>query len=96
MGMAELTNFSEKNSLTLTSLVNKYFNSLRDENDQPVYIYTDAFMRKFTGKSVKGGRCNAFNQHYKAEKSDKVFIIISKELNVNGNVCYLLGKYFDF
>ena len=47
-------------------------------------------------KSIKGGRCNAFNQHYKSEISDEVFNIISKELNVNGNICNLLEKYFEF
>ena len=60
--MEELTNFCMNNSLTLPSLANKCFNSLRDENDQPIYTNTDPFMRNFVQKSVKGGRCNAFNQ----------------------------------
>ena len=96
MGMEELTNFGMKNSLTLPSLANKYFNSLRDENDEPIYTYTDPFMRNFVRKSIKGCRCNAFNQHYKSEFSDEVFNTISKELNVNGNICDLLEKYFEF
>ena len=37
MGMEELTIFSMKNLLTLSSVANKYFNSLRDENDEPIY-----------------------------------------------------------
>ena len=36
-GMEELTGFGMKNSLTLPSLANKYFNSLRDESDEPIY-----------------------------------------------------------
>ena len=40
-GMDELTGFGMKNSLTLPSLANKYFNSLRDENDEPIYTYTN-------------------------------------------------------
>ena len=63
MGMEELTGFGMKNSLILPSLANKFFNSLRDENDEPIYLYTDPFMRNFVRKSNKGGRCNAFNQH---------------------------------
>ena len=94
MGMEELTEFGMKNSLTLPSLANKYFNSLRDENDEPIYTYTDPFMRNFVRKAIKGGRCNAFNQHYKSEFSNEVFNTISKELSVNGNICDLLGKYF--
>ena len=96
MGMEELTKFGMKNSLTLPSLANKFFNCLRDENDEPIYTYTDPFMRNFVRKAIKGGRCNAFNQHYKSEISDEVFNIISKELNFNGNICDLLEKYFKF
>ena len=95
MGMEELPGFGMKNSLTLPSLANKYFNSLRDENDEPVNTYTDPFMRNFVRKSIKRGRCNAFNQHYKSEISDEVFNIISKELGINGNICEILEKYFD-
>ena len=94
--MEELTEFGMKNSLTLPSLANKFFNSLRDENDESKYTYTDPFMRKFVRKAIKGGRCNAFNQHYKFEFSDEVFYIFSKELNVNGNICEILEKYFEF
>ena len=32
--MKELTVFGMKNSLTLPSLANKYFNNLKDENDE--------------------------------------------------------------
>ena len=53
-------------------------------------------MRNFVRKAIKGGRCNAFNQHYKSESSDEVFNIISEELNVNGNICDILEKYFGF
>ena len=63
MGTVELTGFGMKNSLTLPSLANKYFNSLRDEDDEPIYTYTDPFMRNFVRKAIRGGRCNAFNQH---------------------------------
>ena len=40
-GMEELTGFGMKNSSTLPSLANKYFNSLRDESDEPIYTYND-------------------------------------------------------
>ena len=93
MGTEELTGFGMKNSLTLPSLANKYFNSLRDKNDKPIYTYTDPFMRNFVRKAFKGGRCN---QHYESEISDEVFNIISKELDVKGNECEILGKHFEF
>ena len=96
MGMEELKGFGMKNSLTLPSVANKCFNSLRDGNDEPIYTYTDPFMRNFVRKAIKGGRYNAFNQHYKSEISEEVFNNISQELNVNGNKCEILEKYFKF
>ena len=93
--MEELTGFVMKNSPNLPSLANKYFNSLRNENDEQIYTCIDPLIRNFVRKAIKGGRCNAFNQHYKSEFSDEVFIIISKELNVNGKVCEISEKYFE-
>ena len=66
MGMEELTEFGMKNSLALPSIGNKCFNSLRDENDEPIYTYTDPFMRNFLRKAIKEGSCKAFNRHYKS------------------------------
>ena len=97
-GMEELTGFGMKNSLTLPSLANKYFNSLRDESDEPIYNYNDEFMRHFVRKVIKGGRCSALNQYYKSNISKEVFNIISKELNVNDNdnVCEIIFTYFEY
>ena len=97
-GMEVLTGFGMKNSLTLPSLANKYFNSLRDESDEPIYTYNDEFMRHFVRQSIKGGRCSALNQYYKLNNSQEVFNIISKELNVNDNdnVCEIIDKYFEY
>ena len=53
-------------------------------------------MRSFVRKANKGGRYNAFNQRYISEVSDEVFYIILKELNVNGNICHILEKCFEF
>ena len=97
-GMEELTGFGMKISLTLQSLANKYFNSLRDESDEPIYTYNDEFMRHFVKQIIKRGRCSALNQHYKSNISQEVFNIISKELNVNGNdnVCEIIDKDFEY
>ena len=50
--MEELTGFGMKKSLILSSLANKCFNSLRDENDEAIYTYNDESMRHFV-KSMK-------------------------------------------
>ena len=54
MGVEDLSGFSMKNSINLPSLANKLFNSLKDENDEPIYTYTDPFMRNFVRNSIKG------------------------------------------
>ena len=97
-GMEELTGFGMKNSLTLPSLANKYFNSLRDESDEPIYTYNDEFMRHFVRQSIKGCRCESYNQYYKSNISQEVFNIISKQLNVNDNdnVCEIIDKNFEY
>ena len=96
IGMGKLTVYGLKNSLILPSLAIKYFNSLRDENDEPIYTYTDAIMRKFVKNAIEVSRCNALIQHYASKNSDEVFNMFSKELNVNCNICDLLQKYFKF
>ena len=85
-----------KNSTTLLSLANKIFNSLRNENDEPVYKYTDPFMRYFVKQSIKGGRCTALNQYYETAISDEVFNFFSKDLAIYGNICEILDKYFEY
>ena len=47
MSMEEVTGFGMKNSLTLPSLANNYYKSLRNEDDEPIYTYNDDFMRCF-------------------------------------------------
>ena len=95
-GMEELIGFGMKNSVTLQSLASKYFNSLRDENDEPIYTYNVEYMHHFVRKSIKGGRCASYNQYYLSSISDEVFNIISQELNVKGNICEILEKYFEY
>ena len=95
-GKEELTGFGMRNSLTLPSLANKYFNSMRDENHEVICTYNDEFIRHFVRQSIRRGRCSALNQYYKSKISDEVFNIISKELDNNDNVCEMLEKSFEY
>ena len=94
--MEELTRYGMKNSLTLPSLAIKSFHRLRDENNEPIYTYTDEYKRYFVRQSIKGGRCGSFNQCLKSIFSDEVFNLISKELDNIGGVCEILDKCFEF
>ena len=69
---------------------------MRDENDKPIYTYTDEYMRYCFWQSFKGGRCGSFNQSYKSVNSDEVFNNFIKELDINGNTCDILDKFFEF
>ena len=95
-GMEETTEFGMKNILILPSLANKFFNSLRNEINEPIYTYADPIMRHFVRQTIKGRRCSALNQYYKSTVSDGEFNVISKELNVNGIICEILANCFEF
>ena len=84
--MERITRFSMKDCLSAPGLGWKYFNSTRDENDEPMYTYNDKNMRWFVRQSIKGGRVCAFNQYYRSKICDDVLKILSEESNVNGNV----------
>ena len=45
--MEELTGFSMKDCLSVPGLGLKSFNSLRTEEDEPIYTYNDKYMRDF-------------------------------------------------
>ena len=62
--LEEITGFSMKHFLSAPGLGWKYFNSMRDENDEPIYTYNDKDMRWFVRQSIKGGRACTFNQYY--------------------------------
>ena len=95
-GMEEITSFGTKNSLTLPSLVNKYFSSSRDEKNEHIYTCNAEYMRYFVRKSLRWWRCSSLNQYYISFISDEVFSIISTEIRVKGNVFEILNEHFEF
>ena len=94
--MEEITGFSMKDCLSLPGLGLKYFNSLRTEEDEPIYTYNDKYMRWFVRQSIKGGRVCAFNQYYKPKHCDDIKKIISKELCVKGNIYDIIEDYLRY
>ena len=61
--MEELTGFGLKDCLSLPGLRWKNFNSLRTEEDKPLYTYNDKYKRWFVQPSIKACRVCAFNQY---------------------------------
>ena len=94
--MEEKTGFSMKDCLSLPGLGLKYFESLRTEEDEPIYTYNDKYMRWFVRQPAYGGRVCAFNQCYKSKSCDDNLKIISEELNVKGNVYDIIEGYMNY
>ena len=91
-----VTRFSMKDCLSLPGLGLKYFNSLRTEEDEPIYTYKDKYMRWFVRQTAYGGRVCSFNQFYKSKSCDDILKIISKESNVKGNVYDKIEAYMNY
>ena len=94
--MEQITGFSMKDCLSLPGLGWKYFNSLRTEEDEPIYTYNDKYMRWFVRQSIKGGRVCAFNQYYKSKHCDDILEIIKKEFGVIGTVYNAIEAYMEY
>ena len=76
--MQEITGFSMKDCLSLPILGPKYFNSIRTEENEPIYTYNDKYMRWSVRQAAYGGRVCAFNQYYKSKSCDDILKFISK------------------
>ena len=94
--MEEITAFSMEGCLSPPGLGWKYFNGLRDENDEPIYTYNDNYMRWLVHQSRKGGRVCVFSQYYKGKICDDVLIILSEEVKVEGNVDDIKEAYMKY
>ena len=85
-----------KDCVSIPSLGWNYFNSMRDENDEPIYTYNAKNMRWFVRQSIKGARVCAFNLYFKSKISDDILKIISKDLNFTGNVYDIIERYMKY
>ena len=94
--MQEIIGFSMKDCLSAPGLGWKNSNSMRDENDEPIYTYNDEYMRWFVRQSIKGGRVCAFNQYYKSKIYDEALRIISEELKFEGTVYDQIEAYLKY
>ena len=91
--MQETTGFGMKDCLSLLGLRLKYFNSLRTEEDKPIYSYNDKYMRWLVRQSIKGGRVGDFNQYYKSKICDAVLKLLSEELKLKGKTYDIIEAY---
>ena len=85
-----------KDCLSLPGLGLKYFNSLRTEEDEPIFTYNDKYMRWLVRQAGHGGRACAFNHFYKSKICDDFLKIISKELCVKRNDYDIIEVYMVY
>ena len=52
----DITGFGMKHCVSLPRLGWKYFNSLRTDEEEPIYTYDDKYMRRFVRQGIKSGR----------------------------------------
>ena len=77
--MEDTTGFSMTDCLSLPGLGWKCFNSLRNEEDEPIYTYNDKYMRWFVRQWIKGGRVCSSNQNYKSKRCDDILKLYQKK-----------------
>ena len=94
--MEEITGFSMKGSISAPGLGWNYFNSLRTEEDEPIYTYNHKYKRHFARQSFKSGRLCAFKQYYKTEISNEVLKILYRELKARRNVYDNIEAYMKY
>ena len=58
---------------------------MRDESDEPIYIYNDKYIKHFLRQSIKGGRVCSFNQYFKSNFCGGILKIILRDLKVERN-----------
>ena len=71
--------------LFLVFLVPIFCSSLKNEDDEPLYTYTDIYLRHFFRNS-KGGEVGTVNLGYQREISYNKFDFIKEELFFNGKI----------
>ena len=80
--MKKITGLSVEDSLSAPCLERKYFISMRDESDEPIYTYNDQYMRHIVRQSFKERRVCSLNQYCRLITSNKVFKFFSRKLQV--------------
>ena len=98
MAMQEIRGFSIKDCLSVPGLGLKYFNSLRTEEDEPIYTYNDKYMSWFVRQAAYGGLVCAFNQYYRSKTSRDILKVLSKELNLDAkeNVYKIIEAFMQY
>ena len=73
INVRKITGFGRNDCLSHPSLGWKNFNSLRLEENEPLYTDRDKYRRHFVIQSMEAGKVEAFNQFFNRENSNNFF-----------------------
>ena len=95
MEMQKMTGFGIKGCLTEASLGWKCFGKYN--KDREFYTFNDKYVRSFIRKSIKGGKCGAFNRYFESNQFDEIMSTIKKHLKINDNeISDIIDKYLNY
>ena len=95
MEMQKMSGFGIKDCLTEASLGWKCFGTYN--KDREFYTFNDKYVRNFIRKSIKGGRCGAFNRYFESNQFDAIMSTIKKHLKINDNeISIIIDKYLEY
>ena len=95
MEMQKMTGFGIKACLTEATLGWKSFGTYN--KDREFYTFNDKYVRDFIRKSIKGGRCGAFNRYFESNQCENILNTIKKHLKKNDNeISNIIDKYLKY
>ena len=78
-----LRKHGSRDSSTEASLGCKSFGT--NNKDRELYTFNDKNVSDFITKSLKGGRCGAFNSYFESKQLHEIMLIIKKHLERSDN-----------
>ena len=95
MEMQKMSGFGIKECLTEANLGWKCFGTYN--KDREFYTFNDNYVRSFIRKSIKGGRCGAFNRYFESNQCEEILNTIKKHLKIDDNeISNIIHKYLKY
>ena len=95
MEMQKMSGFGIKDCLTEASLGWKCFGTYN--KDREFYSFNDKYVRDFIRKSIKRGRCGAYNKYFESKQFDELLSTIKTHLKINDKeISNIIDTYLKY
>ena len=95
MEMQKMTGSGIKDCLTEACLGWKCFGTYN--KDREFYTFNDKYVCSFIRKSIKGGRCGAFNRYFESNQCENILNTIKKHLKIDDNeISNIIDEYLKY